>query len=240
MAFFSAFKVAIGYDGRMKKISCLLLLFVMSSFCLALVFGQVRALETYTLEQVAIHNKPADCWMVIEGQVYDLSSYLPSHDRMLDIRSWCGRDATDDYNDKAGQDLDHSPRADQMLAEYQIGDLASSQVIASTTSEPAQPVGKSSIYNVWLPLVATIILYLITLKFFAKPTHSFLWNSVLLLGLLPSFVFGLILALNAGGANLLYLHVEWSIVFGTACVLHLLYRLKIYLSQGKFAFGKKQ
>lgn len=237
------FLALISYDGNMfKKLSLPPFLFLI--FGLAFAFStrttiQAKLPPAYTLEQVKAHSLPTDCWMVIEGRVYDLSSYLPSHDRMLDIRSWCGRDATDDYNDKAGQDLDHSPRADQMLAEYQIGELANSQDTGSTASELAQPVAKKSIYNVWLPLLATTIFYLITLKFLAKPTHSFLWNSVLLLGLIPSFVFGLILALNAGGVKLLYLHVEWSIVFGTVCVLHLLYRLKIYLSQGKFALRKE-
>jgi len=95
-------------------------------------------------------------------------------------------------------------------------------------------------YNVLFPLLATIILYLVSFKLMSKPSHNFVWNSVLLLGLIPSFVFGIILALGFGSPKLLYAHVEWSIVFGTLCILHFIFRLKVYISQGKFMFRKKK
>lgn len=95
-------------------------------------------------------------------------------------------------------------------------------------------------YNVFLPLLVTIILYLVSSKLMSKPSHNFIWDSVMLLGLIPSFVFGILMALNLAGFNLLYYHVELSIVFGTSCVLHLIFRLKVYISQGKFMFRKKR
>ncbi len=59
----------------------------------------------------------------LKNKVYDLSNYLSDHDRYLDIRDWCGQDATDDYNTKAGKNKDHSVKADEMLAAYMIGEL---------------------------------------------------------------------------------------------------------------------
>lgn len=95
-------------------------------------------------------------------------------------------------------------------------------------------------YNVFLPLLVTIILYLVSSKLMPKPSHNFIWDSVMLLGLIPSFVFGIIMAFGFGGPKLLYAHVELSIVFGISCILHLIFRLNVYVSQGKFMFRKKR
>ena len=32
-----------------------------------------------TRDQVALHNSEADCWTIIDGSVYDISSYIPRH-----------------------------------------------------------------------------------------------------------------------------------------------------------------
>lgn len=251
-------------------------LFLISTFLSLVFLNKVRAASTYTLSQVAEHNTPSNCWMVIEGNVYDLTSYLSEHDDKLNIRSWCGQDATADYNTKAGKNKDHSSKADDLLKNYIVGTLAAvtpkatstpTNTIAPTkttapteavqptktvtqvetavttiTATPAvqRPTVKTNQYNVLLPLLATIILYLVSSKLMPKPSHNFVWDSVLLLGLIPSFVFGMIMALDLDGPNLIYYHVEWSIVFGVSCILHLIFRLKVYISQGKFMFRKKR
>jgi hypothetical protein len=77
--------------------------------------------------------------------------------------------------------------------------------------------------------------------------HDAFWNSVLLLGLIPSVIFGFVLAAadqfsflnNLNLSGILYQHVQLSIIFGTAVILHFLKRLKIFLSQLKFTFKKK-
>jgi predicted heme/steroid binding protein len=92
-------------------------------FCLNLIFVfplKIEAQSLYLLSEVEQHQIPQDCWVAIEGRVYDLSEYLPEHDRWLDIRDWCGQDATQDYNNKAGLNKAHSLRADEMLAEKVI------------------------------------------------------------------------------------------------------------------------
>ena len=210
---------------------------------------EVRAVNSYTLSQVAEHATPTDCWMTIDSQVYDLTSFLPNHDDKLDIRSWCGRDATADFHTKAGRNKDHSMKADELLSGYLIGSLVTesgSNAVGQTSetvgllSSSVRPVVSAKKYNVLLPLLATIMLYFFSLKLMPKPSHNFVWDSVLVLGLIPSFVFGMIMALDIGNFKLLYYHVEFSIIFGVSCILHLLYRFKVYLSQGKFMFRKKQ
>ncbi len=78
----------------------------------------------YRLEQVAEHNQADDCWMVIEGQVYDLTDYLPMHPAPpAVITSWCGREATEGMRTK-GYGRDHSEAAWGLLEPYRIGQLA--------------------------------------------------------------------------------------------------------------------
>ncbi|MCB1967270.1 cytochrome b5-like heme/steroid binding domain-containing protein [Accumulibacter sp.] len=76
-----------------------------------------------SLAAVARHDTAEDCWMAINGEVYDLSRYLPDHPSKPEvIVAWCGREATQAYLTKA-KGRAHSARADRMLAEYRIATL---------------------------------------------------------------------------------------------------------------------
>jgi cytochrome b involved in lipid metabolism len=77
--------------------------------------------RSYTMAQVAKHDRPQDCWMVIAGSVYDFSSYLPQHpsDPKI-VAPWCGKEATEAYRTKT-KGRPHSPYADQLLTKYRIG-----------------------------------------------------------------------------------------------------------------------
>ena len=78
----------------------------------------------YSLDQVAEHDTLEDCWMAIEGAVYDLSDYVPRHPTPPSvIEPWCGREATEGMRTK-GDSADHSTRAWRMLERYRIGSLA--------------------------------------------------------------------------------------------------------------------
>jgi cytochrome b involved in lipid metabolism len=77
----------------------------------------------YTLSKVARHDAPDDCWMAIEGAVYDLTDYVPRHPAPPRvITEWCGREATEGMRTK-GDDSDHSERAWRQLERYRIGTL---------------------------------------------------------------------------------------------------------------------
>ena len=79
--------------------------------------------KSYTLAEVAGHGREDDCWMVINGQVYDITSYLPDHPSNPElILPWCGKEATQAWQTK-GKGRPHSSRADQLLVEYRIGKL---------------------------------------------------------------------------------------------------------------------
>lgn len=79
---------------------------------------------TYTLAEVAEHDSLDDCWMAIEGQVYDFTDYIPEHPSSPSaIEPWCGREATEGMRTK-GYGAKHSPRAWAMMSDYLIGELS--------------------------------------------------------------------------------------------------------------------
>lgn len=76
--------------------------------------------QVHALSEVARHDTADDCWMAINGQVYDLSSYLPEHPSEPEvIVAWCGREASEAYRSKM-KGRAHSARADRLLAAYRI------------------------------------------------------------------------------------------------------------------------
>lgn len=83
-----------------------------------------RDLPAVSMKQLVSHNTEDDCWMAIEGKVYDFSDYIPEHPTPPDVLTpWCGKEATEGMRTK-GYGRDHSPAAWRMLDEYLVGKLA--------------------------------------------------------------------------------------------------------------------
>ena len=56
---------------------------------------QGEALHTYTREEVAQHNKKGDCWIILHGEVYDVTKWLARHPGGARIvMHYAGEDAT--------------------------------------------------------------------------------------------------------------------------------------------------
>lgn len=73
--------------------------------------------------EVARHDRADDCWMIVEGQVYNFSAYIPQHPAPpAVILKYCGKDGTEGFLTK---DLDraHSNYARNMMANYLLGPL---------------------------------------------------------------------------------------------------------------------
>ena len=41
--------------------------------------------NVYSLDEVSAHNKDGDCWIIIEGNVYNVSEYMGVHPGGKDI-----------------------------------------------------------------------------------------------------------------------------------------------------------
>eukprot|EP00438_Fugacium_kawagutii_P006683 Skav219095 [mRNA] locus=scaffold1574:142088:148874:+ [translate_table: standard] len=63
----------------------------------------------FSLADVAKHNTKTDCWVVVDGQVLDVTSFLGEHPGgELAILTFAGKDATEEFNMRLGQ-LIHPP-----------------------------------------------------------------------------------------------------------------------------------
>lgn len=80
--------------------------------------------KSYTLAEVQQHDTEQDCWMVIEGKVYDITAYVDRHPAPPSVLlPWCGTEATEGMRTK-GYGNDHSPAAWELLEQFRIGTLA--------------------------------------------------------------------------------------------------------------------
>ncbi|KAL0695395.1 hypothetical protein Bca4012_062575 [Brassica carinata] len=90
--------------------------------------------KIYSMEEVAAHNKQDDCWIVIDGKVYDVTSYMDEHPGGDDVLlAVTGKDATDEF-----EDAGHSKTARELMEEYFIGELDEDSV---------QEIPELKIYN---------------------------------------------------------------------------------------------
>ncbi|XP_010509977.1 PREDICTED: cytochrome b5 [Camelina sativa] len=75
--------------------------------------------KIFTLSQVSEHNQPQDCWLVINGKVYNVTKFLEDHPGGDDVLlSSTGKDATDDF-----EDVGHSESARLMMEQYYVGEI---------------------------------------------------------------------------------------------------------------------
>lgn len=81
-----------------------------------------RILQHYTPEEVAVHNKEGDFWLIIRDKqsnklkVYDLTEYADVHPGGDSIYSNAGGDATEGFHGPQ-----HPPTVFDLITEYHIG-----------------------------------------------------------------------------------------------------------------------
>ncbi|MEX0748946.1 MAG: cytochrome b5 domain-containing protein [Candidatus Saccharimonadales bacterium] len=105
-----------------KKILAVLVLAVVAAVAYGawLFFDQSES-DTYTMSEVAEHDTAEDCWLVIDGTVYDATDYLDEHPPGSDsIERSCGLDVTAGFEAVRA----HSAEAEALLSGYRIGELA--------------------------------------------------------------------------------------------------------------------
>lgn len=81
--------------------------------------------KSFALSEVAQHSNSKDCWLAINGKVYDVTKYIYDHPGgASEIIDSCGTDATTAFKtmNRPGNKT-HSSSANQMLADYFIGNL---------------------------------------------------------------------------------------------------------------------
>eukprot|EP01114_Cavostelium_apophysatum_P008252 TRINITY_DN20613_c0_g1_i1.p1 TRINITY_DN20613_c0_g1~~TRINITY_DN20613_c0_g1_i1.p1 ORF type:complete len:183 (-),score=10.20 TRINITY_DN20613_c0_g1_i1:175-723(-) len=71
----------------------------------------------YSKEEIAKHNKPDDCWIILQGKVYDVTSFFPRHPGgTRSLMNFAGKDASANIEF-------HSSLMMKQAREFYIGDL---------------------------------------------------------------------------------------------------------------------
>jgi len=72
--------------------------------------------------QVSAHNKISDCWMVINGHIYDITNFFGQHPEGDQIMlKYCGKDGSTGFNTKDSLVAKaHSTIAQTLLKQYLI------------------------------------------------------------------------------------------------------------------------
>jgi len=72
----------------------------------------------FSMKEVGEHTVQDDCWMVIEGKVYDVTKFMDDHPGGDDVLlQSAGRDATEDFDD-----VGHSKSAKEQLKDFYVGE----------------------------------------------------------------------------------------------------------------------
>jgi cytochrome b involved in lipid metabolism len=229
----------------MKKIITLSITIAILTLFSSTYYFALSLVPTYSPNQVAQHNSPDNCWMIFEEKVYDVTAEIENHESMLDIREWCGKDMTEDFKSKAGRDRNHNPSTYQLLNQYYIGELETKEATNTTATE----ITPSSRYSLWIPLLGTFLLYWLSYfysrknksqKGYSVITHKTIFNSIMLIALIPAMGFGLFMVLRYSYPELyqinfdfLFWHVEGSIIFTALAISHFIERSAQYRAQAK-------
>lgn len=76
-----------------------------------------------TLAELQKHNSASDCWMAIDGKVYDVTNFISQHPGEDEILRGCGIDATAVFRGETGGHA-HSSSAELKKDEFLVGDFA--------------------------------------------------------------------------------------------------------------------
>ncbi len=80
--------------------------------------GTSGTLKSYTSTEVAQHTTKASCWSMINGNIYDLTSWIPKHPGGEGaILSICGIDGSSAFNGQHGR----SSKVANVLVGFKIG-----------------------------------------------------------------------------------------------------------------------
>ncbi len=80
--------------------------------------------DRFAMSEVGKHAVKGDCWLAIQGKVYDVSDYT-KHPGGEAILEGCGKDATTLFETRPmGSGTAHSKKAREYMQNFLIGELA--------------------------------------------------------------------------------------------------------------------
>ena len=101
----------------MKKIMIVLL----GLAILGLGYFLLKPVKFYSMDEIAKHASREDCWLLIDGNVYDVTKFVPMHKGKDAILFGCGKDATEMFNNRPNGSGSHSSMARSIMKKFAIG-----------------------------------------------------------------------------------------------------------------------
>merc|ERR1740139_1695710 len=96
--------------------------------------GGAAAVAGYTLEEVAKHNSKQSCWVVLDGKVLDVTSFLSEHPGgELAILTFAGKDATEEFNMIHPPDVVGKYAPDAIIGEIGVPGAAAAPAAAAAS-----------------------------------------------------------------------------------------------------------
>lgn len=106
----------------MKNFTPLLILLIIG--CTQQVVEENDTMTNYTMNDLSLHANSSDCWLLIDGLVYDVTNFVNGHPGGESITQGCGLDATELFETRPmGSGTAHSGRARTLLNTYIIGQV---------------------------------------------------------------------------------------------------------------------
>ena len=94
----------------------------------------------YTMADVEKHNTEQDCWVVVNGQVLDVTKFLPDHPGgVLAIVTFAGKDATEEFNMVHPPDVIQKYFPEGVIGKLVEGGPAEAAPAAAAGGAPAAP-----------------------------------------------------------------------------------------------------
>lgn len=82
--------------------------------------GQATTVSVYTMADVAVHSTKTSCWTVVNGSVYDVTSWISQHPGGAQaIVQLCGKDGTAKFTGQHGG----QSQPESALASFKIGTI---------------------------------------------------------------------------------------------------------------------
>ncbi|XP_051118297.1 cytochrome b5-like [Andrographis paniculata] len=130
--------------------------------------------KLFSYLQVSSHNTSEDCWVIINGKVYNVTNYLNEHpggDEV--ILGQAGKDASEEF-----EDVGHGSAARLMLDEFYVGEVdPTTKMSVDDISVRLDPIkdGKEKLGSknnklVYILLVLAIIGFGLGVQLFVSPT----------------------------------------------------------------------
>ncbi|EPS64889.1 hypothetical protein M569_09892 [Genlisea aurea] len=124
--------------------------------------------KTFTWAEVSRHNTNKDCWLLINGKVYDVTKFLGEHPGGEDVLVFAtGKDSTPEF-----EEVGHSATAKKRMEEFYLGDIDTSTGEHIPSVPPPEKLQTNTferqIMQFFLPLIVLIIALALALRFYTR------------------------------------------------------------------------